>query len=140
MEKKIQEKYFILQLLSQQRMQIQQQIQVFEKQMSELEYVRQSLDDISAVEEGTDILGPLSSEIFIRASLKDSENLLVNVGGGVTLKKDVAGVKDLIDSQAKEVVEMKDELQGHIETIQKEASKTEAEIQKLSKNVQVSKG
>ncbi len=117
-QKHMQEKYVEFQLLDQQIKQLQQQIQVMEQQMMELNAVRQSLDDLKNIKAGSEILTPLNSGIFAKAEIKDPNELLVNIGADVVVKKDIGSTKEMITNQLNEMdkihTQMHEELQNSV--------------------------
>lgn len=126
-----QQKYFELQLMNQQMNQLREQAAQLEKQMAENRKIQESLTEFSELKEGKEILAPLASGIFIKAQIQESANVLVNVGGNTVVPKDVGSAKELMKSQLEELNKVRDEILGHLETMQKEASKTEQELMKL---------
>jgi len=132
-EKRLQERFIEFQIMQQQVAQTQKQIQQLEAQKGEIEGVQQSLTELGNVEAGTEILVPVCSGVFAKAKLADNSELLVNVGGGVTVRKTVPEVKGLIAKQAAEVEKMEEKMKGQIERLAEKAGETEKELQGLLK-------
>ncbi|UCH12318.1 MAG: prefoldin subunit alpha [Candidatus Omnitrophota bacterium] len=130
-QKELQQKYMHLQLMQQQIKQLQQQIQQFEQQIAELDSLSQSLDDLKKVKPGSDTLVPISSGIFAKATLKDNEELLVNVGANTVVKKSVSDTKKLIEKQSSEVRKLQEQLLEQLQKAAVAAESTEKELQKL---------
>ena len=134
-KEKIQKKYFELQLLSQQMQQIKQQLQMLDNQILELNYLKQSVNELKNVKKGIEILAPIGAGIFFKADLKDNENLIVNVGSNITVEKTTEQAVDLINEQIEEIQKIKKENLNSFQKLGLDALKIEGEINKLSKNV-----
>ncbi len=76
----------------------------------EINYIKNSLDELSEIKEGKEILCPLSSGIFVKAKVQKTDEFLVNVGSNVVVKKDLEETKKLMDSQEKELEESRESL------------------------------
>lgn len=131
-QQEIQQKYMELQVLGQQINQMQKQIQLLENQSIELTLVEQGLEDIKNVKIGTKILVPISSGIFVKAELKDNEELLVNVGANVTVKKDIPSTKQLIKRQLDEIKKVQEETIVELQKLVIKANSIEEEINKIA--------
>jgi prefoldin alpha subunit len=102
-EKKMQEKALKIQLLEQQMIAVQKQLQQLEEQLDELDTTKQSLDDIKKSKKGTEMLSMVSPGIFFRTSLVNNEEVIINVGGNVTVRKKIDGARKMIEEQAEEI-------------------------------------
>lgn len=98
------------QMLQQQVQQIQQSIKTTADQLIEIEYMKSSLEEFSSAEPGKDMLCPIGSGIFVKASVKDNQSFFVNVGDNVVARKDLTQVKELLDSQLKAIEETRAKL------------------------------
>lgn len=125
-KEEVQEKYVEFQIIDQQIKQVQKQLQTFDAQLSELESIKDALDELKNVKKGTEILVPVSSGIFIKSELKENDELIVNVGSSVTVKKSVEQTKAMIENQLTEVGKYRGQL---METLQMLANRAD-EIQK----------
>ena len=100
---KLNELYTRLQMIDQEIKQVQAQMQVTEQQMQELAGVKESLNDLSTVQDGNEILVPIAGGIFVCAKLSDPSELLINVGASVNVKKSIDDVIKMIDTQSTEL-------------------------------------
>ena len=115
--KEIQRKYLELQLVDKQIKQLQQQLQIVETQIIELTALVQGLDEFNNIKSGTEILVPIGSGIFAKASLKDNNTFLVNVGSNVVVKKDLNGVKGMLRVQLEELNKLKNQLASELNSM-----------------------
>lgn len=133
MNKKAQEKYIELQMLSQQMQQVQKQLQLLEQQMLELNSTKDGLDELAKTKEETEILVPISSGIFVKAKVKDNKTLTVNVGSNVAVEKTVPETKSLIEEQLTEIKNFQQELAMNLQRLALKGKEIEQEISKLVK-------
>jgi prefoldin alpha subunit len=112
MDQEHKQKYMQLQAMHQHIEQMQENMKTLEKQVAELVYVEQSLDEMQGVQEGTEILVQLASGIFARAELKEPQTLRVNVGANVVVEKTVNQTRKLLTSQVEDLQKVQLDLQG----------------------------
>jgi len=103
MENLPENKQLELQMLGQQIQQIQQQMQSFEHQIGELRSVHDSVEEMSKTKEGTEVLIPLGSGVFVKGEIKDSKNLVMGVGSKVIIEKPAEHALEVINSQISEI-------------------------------------
>ena len=130
-QQKLQEIYVELQVLQQQVQQYQQQLQEIEQQLMNVARVQQNLNEFKELEEGTEILVPLSAGIFAKAQIKDSKNLNVNVGSDVIVVKDVDSTNELLAEQVKELMNAQSEFANQLNELISTAQQKESELRSL---------
>jgi len=104
-----------LSLLDQESNRLQEQLQVVNREISELESLRLSIEKLDKTKE-KEILANLGRGIFIKSEVKEKE-LFVNVGSNVVLKKKPQDTIKIIDKQISQLDELKQNLLGEIEKI-----------------------
>ena len=130
-EKQAQEMYMEYQVLDQRIKQLQKQLELIMQQIMEANSTSRSLEDFKGIKEGTEILVPLTSGIFARACLKDSSELLVNVGAGTVVAKDISSAKKLISGQVEEMQKVQQKMSDDLEKMMEKAGQLETELQKI---------
>lgn len=136
MKEDIKKRYVELQLINQHILQLQRQAQLIEEQITEFNNISLSLDDLKKVKIGSKILVPLSSGIFVKARLEDNNELLINVGANVIIKKDVNKTKELVKKQIMELQKAHKKVVKELENLVEVAETIKTELQKLiEKNV-----
>jgi prefoldin alpha subunit len=131
MDKGQQELMFKFNMFEQQIRQLQEQMQAVEQVCIELQSLSFSLDDIKG-SEGKEIVAHIGRGIHARAKLL-SEDLLVDIGGGNIVKKDVDGAKELIKGQVKKLEDIKLDLDKAMQSINEELTKIFLEAQRSKK-------
>ncbi|HZX45331.1 MAG TPA: prefoldin subunit alpha [Candidatus Nanoarchaeia archaeon] len=130
-EQQVQEKYIEMKMLQEKVKEMQGQEQLAESQLAELISTVQAMDDFKKAQRGTEILVPISSGIFARAELKDNSKLLVNVGAGVVVSKDIDGAKKLIDDQLNELGQVHSKISAQVQKLTMYAASIEQELRQM---------
>ena len=130
-QEQLQQKYMEFQFVEQQVKKLQQQLQTFEQQLSELATVKEALDELKKVKSGTEILLPLSTGIFLKAHLQSVDSLLVNVGSNTAVEKPLSQTKVLLLSQETELLTYKDRVMENVNLLQLHMTKLQEELQAL---------
>ena len=130
-EKKAQEVYMEYQMLEQHIKQLQKQIEAVTQQLMELTVTHNSLEEFKKIDAGKEILVPLSSGIFAKANVKDTSELLVNVGANVAVSKDIASTKKLIQSQIDEIKKIHKQMIEEFERMTNHAAQLEQKLQTI---------
>lgn len=102
-EAKLQEKAMKMQMVEQQMMQVQKQLQQLEGQQLDLGITKESLEDLKKTEKGTDMLSMISPGIFVKTELKGTEDVIINVGANVAVKKKLDDAKKMVENQVEEI-------------------------------------
>lgn len=105
-QQEFQDKYFQLQVLSQEIEKIQQQLKVLNQQLVEMIKIEESLNDFEKIKENSEILVPLGNGIFAKANLKSNNELLMGVGANIFDEKKVSDVKERVVSQVGEIKQL----------------------------------
>ena len=128
-EKKAQEMYMQFQALDQHIKQLQRQLEAVTQQLMELTATGISLDEFKKISAGKEIFVPLSSGIFAKASIKDTSDLLVNVGANIAVKKDIDSTKKLIQNQMEEIRKIQKQMVDELEKMMNHAAQLEMQLQ-----------
>lgn len=131
-EEKIQKLYVEFQMLSNAIKQLEKQSEALETQLIELLSTNQSLEEMRKVKPGSEILVPLSSGIYVKAELKESDNFIVNVGSNTALSKDINSTKKIIEEQIVEIRGMQQSLAEELKNNTVKASLIEKEMEKIA--------
>ena len=101
--------------------------------MMELKNMEESVGELSKVEAGNEILLPICSGVFVKAKIQDTNELFVNVGSDVTVKKDNKSVQKMIADQIEEISQYKEEINQQMSQIHEQSGLIEKEIQSRAK-------
>ncbi len=116
---------FKFQMFEQQIMAVQQQLQSVEQALVDMIELNLGLDD---VEKDKEILAPIGRGIFVNAKTL-SEELIVDIGGKNFVKKSIPDTKKLIKEQLEKLEKAREELNGELDKINQDLTKTMVEAQ-----------
>jgi prefoldin alpha subunit len=132
-EEELKEKYLALQMLAGKMKQLEEQVQAVSERLALIREVEDSLDELKSAKADVDALVPVSEGIFVKASIKDANSLIVNVGSGVCVEKTPDETKELLNQRSSELSGHRTQLMAELEMQAMQADKLEAELSKLAK-------
>ena len=104
-------------LLLHQFQKLQQNIAALEQHIDDLKKIQENIETIATTEVGKETLIPLGSGIFIKGTLSNNKELLMNVGANVCLDKPIPEALQTVAKQAEEVGALIDQLEQETENI-----------------------
>ncbi len=116
-----------LSIFEQQINQIQQQLEIIEKNIIEMNSLRIELDEFKKAE-GREILAQIAKNIFVKTKLI-SDELIVDIGSGNFVKKSIDDTKKLIGEQVNKLENIREQLNSALEKINDELTRTMMEAQ-----------
>ena len=131
-EKKLQKLYTQFQILDQNIKQMQQQAAALNTQLIDLVSTTKNLDDLKNVKKGTEIFFPVSSGVYAKGEIKDNENLIVNVGADITVKKNLSDTKQIIEKQIGEMKKIQTQTVEELQRLTNQAALIEKEMNNLA--------
>jgi prefoldin alpha subunit len=113
--------------------QYQAQAEAIVRQISMTQLTAEGLDRalgaveaMEKAEEGQDMLVPIGSGSFVHAKLASRENVVLNIGAGVSIEKTVADAKETLKVRKAEVAEGSKKLNEMLSKIDQEMQKIQA--------------
>ena len=97
---------------------LEEQMQKLEQQLQELANVKETVEEISNVEAGKDLLIPLGAGVFIRAKVKETDKVVMNVGSSVVVEKDIRDASQLVSNQLIALEEVKEKMTAELANLQ----------------------
>lgn len=131
--KELQTKYVEYQMIEQQLKQMQEQLVKFEEQIEEISNISAQLGELKETKPSTETLVPVANGIFMKGRILDPDELVVNVGAGVAVKKTVDETKQLLDEQAKEIMNYRVQVAAQVDQMRTKAQEIEQELQSMVK-------
>lgn len=129
-----QKRFMHVKMLLHQMQQFEKQIETFDGQLTELNGVKEGLDELKGVTAGTDVYVPVSGGIFMRATIKEADKLLVNVGSNVAVAKTIPDTAKLIQEQINEIGTAKTQLAEQVELIKRHVKGMQKELMALAES------
>ncbi len=127
-EQQMQKLYMEYQMLDQQIKQMEKQLQVVETQVIDLQGIVINLDEFKSSKKEAEILFQIAPGLFSKAKLKDSNELIVNVGSGVAITKNIEQAKELLNKQLREFQQFRVQLSKDIRSLVMKAAEIEQEL------------
>lgn len=124
----LKDKYAELRLASVQIKQLQQQLEALDEKRQELETAMHSLDELKGSQKKAKMLAPVTEGMFISATLDSSEELIVNVGGNVCVKKTVEDAKGMLKERLLEVSGYQETMLEELNKLTDQAAGLESEL------------
>lgn len=109
----VQEKYFEFQMLQQQAEQLRQQQGLVDHQLSELTVLRDALSGVHTAKKNSEMLVPLGVGVFLRSSLQNTDEVVMNVGAKLAVVKSLKDAQVIVEKQVEEARKVVEELQQH---------------------------
>jgi len=110
---------------------IETDLQFVDNQILELEEFSKNLDFLSKSKE-KEVLASLTKGVYVKANLSDND-LLVDVGGGVIIKKTAAETRKIIEEQLKKLREARVQLAAQYEAYNQGLFEILSELEKAKK-------
>ena len=114
-----------LQMISQQVELVQDQIKTLQEQEKHLELTINTLNQFAKTKVGSETYVSLGTGIFTKAEIKENQKLLVNVGAGIVVEKDIESTKELVNEQLNEIAKVSLQLSTDLQKLLIEANKIE---------------
>ncbi|MBI2041326.1 MAG: prefoldin subunit alpha [DPANN group archaeon] len=129
----LQQKYVALQMIEAQMKELQEELEKLEHRNQELVKLGQSLGEFSTGKPGKS-LSSVGMGIYAESELKNTKEVLVNVGSGILVKKQVSETKDLIQKQIEASAEILEKLTQNMQLLVRRANELQGELQELVKD------
>lgn len=124
----LKDKYAELRMASVQIKQLQQQLEALDEKRQELETAITSLDELKGSQKKAKMLAPITEGMFISATLDSSEELIVNVGGNVCVRKTVEEAKGMLKEKQQEISGYQESMLEELNKLTDQAAGLEAEL------------
>ncbi len=128
-QEELQQKFVLYQMLNQRLEEIKSHLDQVQQRMIELETTNQAVEDMSSIKKESEVLIPLGSGLYTYGKSSSVEKILVDIGAGVMVKKDVNDAKKKIEDNKKEV-------EHALESMQKEATAIVNKMNELGEELQ----
>ncbi|HIH14408.1 MAG TPA: prefoldin subunit alpha [Nanoarchaeota archaeon] len=132
-QKEVEEKYMILQLIAGQLQEMQKQLESLEAKSGEIVGLKNSLSRLSGTKINSKSYSSLGLGTFVESEIKNTGNVLVNVGAGVLVKKTTTEADELASMQLAQMDDVAQRLTQNIAAMTARAQELESEIQGLLK-------
>ena len=122
-----QELLYRLGMMERQAKEVQEKLEIVEKQLTELQEFNVNLSSMQNSDE-KEMFASLGKGVFMKTDIKDKD-LFVDVGAGVIIKKTPEQTKTTIDQQIKGLIELKIQLTATVESFNAQLQQGMTELQ-----------
>lgn len=102
-ENEKQELMIELKALDEELKKLNSHLENMDQQIAELDDSKHVVNEFSELKKNDELRVPLSSGIYIKASILDTKSLMINVGSNVTVEKTPEQVTKILDNQLEEL-------------------------------------
>ncbi len=124
----LKDKYAELRMASVQIKQLQQQLEALDEKRQELENAMASLDELKGSQKKAKMLAPVTEGMFISATLDNNDELIVNVGGNVCVRKTIEEAKGMLKEKQQEISGYQESMLEELNRLTDQAAGLEAEL------------
>ncbi len=111
MDQDQQQKYIEYQILNNQIRQFSNQLSALDQQIQELKIIENGLIELKKNKEGSSLLIPIGSGVFVEGELKNNKDVLLNVGTGIVVKKSFDEMREILTKQILETESVMQQLE-----------------------------
>ena len=130
---RVREKLLVLQQLQSESESIQRRIVELELVDAELDRTIESLEYFNSLDGSVEALMNLGGGVFAYVDVKDSKKMLVDVGAGVIVEKEVGDAIASLKNKKEKIEENIKKLGEVLEQVARQAERIQAEIAELTK-------
>ena len=125
---------FDMQVMEGKLKQLDQQMSMLEQSLMEIERLGESLDDFKKAEktDKSEAILPLGGGMFVKGSLAKTENVLVSIGAGVIVEKDVGEAKKMVEKRKLMMLKAREDIAVQINTVLQEISEIDQNLKQAS--------
>ena len=135
-EEDIQQKYMQFQTLQQQMQQINEHVELLNQQNADLDISKNALEELGKTAVDNEILAPIANGIFFKATLKDNQKLVLNVGSNTTVEKTIPEAVNLLTKQQQEIIERIAEAEKILQEMNAQAMKIYEDVEQSVQQAQ----
>jgi len=128
-EEGFQKKYLEYNIYKNQLQGFSEELEAIAATVHALNTARETLESFEKLKENPDILVPIGAQTFAHAKITDLKKVLVNIGAGTVLKKDVPKALETINAQAKELEEAQTKIEVNINGLADKMNNIEVELE-----------
>ena len=130
-EEEIKKAYAELQLLNQQFQQIYQNLSLIEKQIIDLNLLKENIIELKSIKKGTPLFVPLGSGVYIKSTFDENSEILVNVGSDTLVKKDIPESKRVIEQQIEKLTKIFNQMETELNNIAVNMQRLQEELNEI---------
>ncbi len=132
-EREVQEKLAVLQQLQAEAEALQRRIVELELLAGEYSRTLETLEFFNSIDDGVEALMNLGGGVFAYVDIKNCKKMLVDIGSGVVIEREVGEAIEFIKRKKSDVEENVQKLTAMLQQVAQQAAKVQDELAKLMK-------
>ncbi len=129
----LQRKFIHFQILQNTLHELKERESVILQNMHEISATKEALENLKSIKPGSETLIQIGNNSFVTGSIKDSERVLIGIGGGVAIQKSREDAIKLMERRQDEASKALTETQKDAKKISTEMQSLQPEIERLAK-------
>ncbi len=129
-EEKIRELIARIQLNQQRMDALQQQANLIQISLNDLDSALKALATLEGKGEGLEMLVPIGADSFVHAKLSNPNTVLIGLGAGVSVEKNIADSRSVIQGRRSELEKVLLDTSGAMDQVAAELARLQQEAQK----------
>lgn len=106
---------------------------IIQSEIDEIQQTKETFQEVKELEGGDKIFFPLGSGSYGIGEIKNTDEVLVNVGGDAIIKEEISKAKDILEAKEEEFRSQLSQLEETINSAYKRLQKLQAEIQNMKR-------
>lgn len=95
---------------------IQQQIELIQASMAEIDTLTNTLDDLKG-KDSVEAFVPVGAGSFMKGNLENTDEIIISIGAGYAIKKDVEGAKAIVAGQKEDLKDSLDKMLANLQQV-----------------------
>ena len=130
-EEVLKEKYAEFRMAMAQIKQVQEQLEAVEQKKQELEDAADGVSQLKNASKGAKMLAPVTDGIFVKTTLESTDEVIVNVGGDICVKKTVEEATAILKAKQQELMSYHELMLEELNKLTDTANMLEKELGRL---------
>ncbi|MBI4895659.1 MAG: prefoldin subunit alpha [Candidatus Aenigmarchaeota archaeon] len=135
-EEELQKMYMQHQMLQQYIKGYSEQSTIIEGKIQELISTTDAISEIKNANKGSEIMANLGSQVFVKSDLKNTNEVIVELGAGIYASRSIEDATKILDSRKQELMNVNNQIMMEINKLAMQMKHMEPEIQKLMEKMQ----
>lgn len=135
-EEEITKNLTLIEYYKQQLESIEMQLQYLQSTLMDYQRAKMTVEQLSAVDDNSDVLIPIGAGTFVNGSLKNASNVLIGVGAGIVIEKPVDEAMGKLDERIKRIQENLEKMASLGQKIQCDAEDLSRKTQQMMEETQ----
>lgn len=114
---------------------IQQQIEMIRSSLTEVEVLDSTLEDLKE-KDSVEAFIPIGAGSFMKGEINKTDEVIMSVGSGVAISKDLEGAKETISTQKKELEDNLDKMLANLQQVSDILGKLSPQAEQLANKLQ----